>query len=154
MNVMIELIIFVIIIVPFSLFWHELGHLIGAKIVRASHVTLTIGLGKTIYTLTFKQMTFVIKRFFLFHSLTETSRIERLSRKEIIIVTILGPINNLVLTVIASSSFLFIKANMLVYLIIFFNGWLGLINLIPFKINNKPSDGYTIMQMIKNDLKR
>lgn len=144
------LLIFIIIIAPLSLLWHELGHVFGAKIVRASHVTLTIGVGKPILKRTYQNVTFIICKMFLFNSLTETKRPYLLSRRDKVVITFMGPMSSLMLGLLAYCLYVFIAPHLLLYGLFLFNMWIGLINLIPFKINERPSDGYTILQIIKN----
>src|SRR5690625_673682 len=143
-----QVILFVLLIVPFSLFWHELGHLIGAKIVRASYITLTIGIGKQIFKFKFHNITFVVNKLFIINSFIETNRSYSLSNREIIIITILGPISSLVLSLIAYCVYMLIMSNTIIYITFLFNAWIGLINLIPFKWNEQQSDGYTILKMM------
>lgn len=151
MNLLVEIFIFIVVIVPVSLFWHELGHLVGARIVRATHITLTIGIGKPILQRTYKNMTFVVNQLFLFHSLTETSSVKSLTRKNMVIITLMGPISSLILSLLTYSFYMLILPSTVILLTILFNLWLGVINLLPFKINERQSDGYTILQMIKNE---
>lgn len=148
MDLYIKLFIFIVVMVPLSMFWHELGHLIGAKIVRATNIILTVGIGKPIFRRTFKNMTFVVRQFFFFHSLTETHREQSLSRKEVILITMMGPISSLVLSLLAYGFVSFVMPSLIVYLTFLFNLWIGFINLIPFKFNERRSDGYTIIEMM------
>lgn len=150
MEIYIKLFLFIVVMVPFSLFWHELGHVLGAKLVRATHITITVGLGKPFFRRTFNNMTFVVRQFFYFHSLTETHRNQSLTRKEVMIITILGPVSSLVLSLLAYGFDKLIMPSMIVYLTFLFNLWIGIINLIPIKFNERQSDGYTILQMLLN----
>jgi|SRR5699024_7009484 len=150
MTFYVHLLVMLIIITPISLFWHELGHALGARFVRASQITLTIGIGKPIFEHNYNNMTFVIRKIFLFHSLTETQCHESLSRKDKLVITFMGPINSLVLSILAYGLFVLTSPHPLFYIMSLFNIWVGLINLLPFKINERQSDGYTILQTIKN----
>jgi len=151
---MIEFVLFIVIIVPISLFWHELGHLLGAKLMRATHITLTIGTGKPILKWTFNNMTFIINRLFIFHSLTETNSFHTLSKKDKFVITLMGPISSLLLSFITFCFDIFLFNNVILVYASLFNLWLGIVNLLPFKINEKQSDGYTILQIIKMNVEQ
>src|SRR5699024_9740539 len=115
MDPYLQLFIYIIIITPVSLLWHELGHVLGARIVRASHVTLTIGIGNPLWERTFQNITFIIRKLFLFNSLTETKRPYLLSRKDKVVITFMGPMNSLLLGIIAYAIFTFIMPHLFLY---------------------------------------
>lgn len=150
MSFYIQIFLYIIIIAPLSLFWHELGHVLGARIVRASHVTLTMGIGKPIVKRTYGNMTFIIRKLFLLNSLTETDRPYLLSRNDKVIITLMGPVSSLFLSILAYCLYVLIIPHLSLLIVCLFNLWIGVINLIPFKINERQSDGYTILQMLKN----
>lgn len=150
MNDYVQLLLWLIIIAPFSLFWHELGHVFGAKVINATHVTLTIGTGKPIVKRTRSNVTIVIRRLFFFNSSTATKEPYILSNRDKLIITSMGPIYSLVLSLLAYFCIVITMPHLSLYIVCLFNLWIGIINLIPFKINGKSSDGYTILQIIKN----
>lgn len=150
MDYYVQLFIYIIVIAPISLLWHELGHVFGARIVQASHIVLTLGIGKPIFKQTYSNITFVIRRLFLFHSLTESQRSVPLSNKDKIVITCMGPISSLVLSLLAYGLSTLIIPHKFLYILCLFNLWVGFVNLVPFKINESKSDGYTILQMIKS----
>lgn len=136
------------IIAPLSLFFHELGHVIGARINRATSIRLTIGIGKQLYKKRFGNVTIVIRKFFIVNSFTETYRKEPLKRLEKIIITVTGPLFSLLLTGLAYFLCLVLVQHTFFYLLFLFNAWITIINVIPFKIGNRKSDGYTIITNI------
>lgn len=150
MNEYVQLIIYIIIIAPIGLFWHELGHVLGARFVRAPHVTLIIGVGKPIVKRTYDNTTFILRRLFWVNSVTKTKNSHLLSKNDKVIITLMGPMSSLFFSILAYCLYVLIVPNLFVLLLCLFNLWLGIINLIPFKINERQSDGYTILQTLKN----
>lgn len=154
---MIYLVVFLIlvfIIAPLSLLFHEVGHLVGAALMGATSIRLTIGLGKPLWQATFANIQIIIRRFFLFNSVTSTVRTEPFTTREKIVITSMGPMFSATLTIIAFIAYnVFVQTDIL-YLFFLFNLWLLVINLIPFKIGQKQSDGYTILKLIIDSFKR
>jgi len=146
--------ILVFIIAPFSLLFHEIGHLVGATLMRASAIRLTIGLGKPLWQTNFANVDIIIRRFFLINSLTSTVRNTPFRNREKAIITIMGPLFSGILTLIAYIAYSIFIATDILYLFFLFNLWLVVINLIPFKIGHKQSDGYTIYRLIIHYFKR
>lgn len=140
--------ILVFIIAPISLLFHEIGHLVGASLMRATSVQLTIGLGKPLWQTKFANIHIMIRRFFLVNSVTSTVRTVPFSNREKITITMMGPLFSSMLTIITFIAYnVFIPTDVL-YLFYMFNLWLVIINLIPFRIKHKQSDGYTICALL------
>lgn len=150
MDLYLQLFLYMIIIAPLSLFWHELGHVMGAKLAGASQVVLTIGVGRPIFERVYNNVTIIIRKLFIFNSFTETKRPDLLSNYDKIVITFMGPVSSLVLSLLAYFLYVLILPHLLLVVLCLFNLWIGVINLIPFKINERQSDGYTILQMFKN----
>lgn len=148
---MISVVVFLIlvfIIAPFSLLFHEIGHLVGASLMRATSVQLTIGLGKTLFQTTFANIRVIIRRFFLINSVTSTVRTSPFTTREKIVITIMGPSFSAMLTIITYIAYNVFVENDVLYLFFLFNLWLVVINVIPFKIKHKQSDGYIVWSLL------
>src|SRR5690625_7518401 len=104
------LFILVFIIAPFSLLFHEIGHLVGATLMRASAIRLTIGLGKPLWQMNFANIDIIIRRFFLINSLTSTVRDNPFRKREKILITIMGPLFSGGLTLIAYFAYSIIRS--------------------------------------------
>lgn len=144
----INLIFLILVIVPISLFIHELGHLFGAKCLKADRVTIYLGAGNRLFTLTFKNMTINTYLLIMFNAHTYSERKEDFTNKEYAFITIMGPLFSLVFTMFFSL-LLIVTTSKLIFYFFLFNLWLSIINLIPFKINNQKSDGYLIWSLLK-----
>ncbi|MGM8211661.1 hypothetical protein ACLIBH_02590 [Virgibacillus sp. W0430] len=134
----------IFIVAPISLFIHEVGHVIGALLVKSESIKLVIGTGnkRTLIRCT-NVVTISIHQWFFRGAYTESKRNIPLQPMETAIVVVLGPIVSLLF----SSVFYYfnqIFMHPLLYLFVLFNLWIGIVNLIPFKIGNKQSDGFII----------
>lgn len=136
------------IIAPFSLLFHELGHVIGARANHATSIRITIGTGKSLYQKRIGNVTMVIRHFFIVNSYTETYRDEPLKKFEEIIITIMGPLFSFILSCLAYFLFVVLVHETFFYLLFLFNAWITIINLIPFRIGKRQSDGYTILKNV------
>lgn len=136
------------IVAPIGTIIHESGHLIGAKIVKADHISLTIGLGKKVGTFTFKNIELNIHAYFFVGGYVRNKRETPYKLLEMLCIIGCGPIHNGVFAAILyflNSVFL----NQYIHILFLFNLWLALVNIIPFKIKDKQSDGYMIFKILR-----
>src|SRR5690625_1091956 len=97
MNITVELVLFLIVFVaPISTFIHELGHVIGAKIVHAKEIEMYIGRGKNIFKVSFKNLSVYIHLLFFLGGYTTYMQQYPYVKRNRLIITCLGPLNNLV----------------------------------------------------------
>jgi len=151
-NITIELVMFLIFFVaPISTFIHELGHMIGAKIVHAQKIEMYIGRGKNILKISFKNLSFYIHLLFFLGGYTTYMQQYPYARRDRLIVTCLGPLNNLIFGLIFLIVYLQLT-NEYLFLLFLYNLWLTIVNLIPFKIKGKYSDGLMIYRLLVNVL--
>lgn len=135
----------VFIIAPISMFIHEFGHAIGAKFVKADQVKINIGFGKRKTMMKIFSIHIFIFLCYFLGGYVISERNPSYTDLEKIIISLFGPIFNILLAIIlyfTLKSF----SNPFISVIYIFNFWLGFINLIPFKIFGKSSDGHTILK--------
>lgn len=142
------IIVLIIVIAPISLLFHEIGHVVGAKLMSATKILLTIGIGKQIFSLSIQNIDIRFRKFFVVNSFTSTIRNRPFTNKEKIFITFMGPLFSSLLALLAYGIYYSFLSNIYVLILFLFNLWLVLINLLPFKIGEKESDGYIIMQLI------
>ncbi|MEN1969111.1 site-2 protease family protein [Lentibacillus sp. N15] len=136
----------IFIIAPISTFVHELGHVFGAKWAKADSIILSLGSGKKIAALSYKQIQFSIHTLFFLGGLAYNKRDKPYKPMEIIWISLCGPIGNGIAATVVFCLVGFSYGPVRAFVL--FNIWLGLINMIPFRLNGKQSDGYTIVQTI------
>jgi len=135
------------LIAPISILIHELGHVSGAFIVKADHIRLSIGIGNKNKLLDFNRLQVIVHSVYFIGGVTQSKRNIPYTKVEIILITFLGPAFN----VIAACICLFIYEiypNRFWQLFLWFNAWMAIINSIPFKIKDRQTDGYTILDLI------
>lgn len=137
-----------LIVAPIGTIIHEVGHLIGAKIVKSDQISLSIGLGKRIGSLSFKNVQVNIHLLFFLGGYVSNKREKPYQLLEMICIIGAGPLHNAIYATIfylISSVFY----NQYIHILFLFNLWLAIINFIPFKIKDKQSDGYTILSLLR-----
>ena len=141
-------IILILLITPISLLFHELGHLLGAKYLKADRVVISIGSGKKIFSCNFNEMSIKIYLMIMFQAHTHSERQPKFNNKELAFITAMGPLFSLILTVFFGLLLCVITSEIIIYFFLF-NLWLTITNLVPFKIKNQMSDGYLILTLLK-----
>jgi len=138
----------VFFIAPISLLFHEIGHVMGAKWANASSIQLTIGVGNKLWAGSISNLQITVRSLFMINSFTSTTRKNPYQRKEKIMITMMGPLfSGLLAIIIYGVYFIFIPSQMM-YIFFLFNLWLVFINVLPFKIGQKQSDGYIIYTLL------
>ena len=137
------------IVAPISTFIHELGHVFGAKTVKAENITLSIGLGRKLMTIPFKRFQLTIHAFFFLGGFVRNKRSVPFDQWEIIRITIFGPLNNGLFAIIFYGIHQFLP-NDYILVLLFFNLWLAIVNIIPFKLWGR--DGFIIFKEISEGL--
>lgn len=135
----IKSIVIIYLVVYVSTIFHEVGHLIAAKVIKLKKVTLYIG--KYLFVINTKKVKISPVLSFSAIEMDYEEMMEK-SKKQIFLLYILGPIFTLILFFIG----IFIINTFLGFVIIVFNGIMFIISLIPF-IND--SDANHIILLIK-----
>lgn len=144
---LVPLLYLIFIIVPGSLFLHELGHLIGAKLMKSDAIQLIIGSGKELAHFSYKNISITINTLLFFGALTKSKRRTAYTTGEKISIAISGPISSGLFGCVFYILYLYFP-NTFIYLLSLFNFWLAISNLCPIKVGKKQSDGYTVYKMI------
>ncbi|KGX83268.1 site-2 protease family protein [Pontibacillus marinus] len=135
------------IIVPLGLFLHELGHGFFAFIRNVSSIHIGIGRGKEIFSFQMGRIHVHISLFFFIGAFASYSSEEAFTYMDKIMISLGGPLFSMAAFWLSWWGFLTIQTNFL-FTLMLFNGWLAFINLIPYKVKDKKSDGYTIIEAV------
>ena len=138
------ILLFLLLLAPISILLHEIGHAIGAYLLKADVIQFSIGIGKSIFSIKLGRFNITIHLLFLFGGFIGHERNKQYKKWELVFISILGPLVN----IIAAGLCLLIH-NELFYISFLFNLWLGIFNLIPFKWKGKKSDGYICLEVLK-----
>ena len=147
MGVYLFLLFLFFVVAPIGTIIHESGHVIGAKIVKADNINLSIGLGRKIGTLSFGNFQITVNMLFFLGGYVQSHREPSYRSLEIICITAFGSINNALFALLFYLLY-GIYYNHYIYLLFLFNLWLAFVNIIPFKISGKESDGYAILKTL------
>lgn len=133
---------------PVGIAVHEMGHMLGAKMVNADKTTLTIGTGNVIFRRAWKQTEITIRMLFFLGGAAGSQRKIPYELAEQIKITALGPLSNFLAAGFCYGLYIAYPGDYLL-IVLLFNLWVGLINIIPYRMKGKESDGYTIRKIIK-----
>jgi len=136
---------------PISILIHELGHAVAAIFLKSNSITISIGSGEKLFSVQLKQIKIVINRVYFIGGFTTNKRKAPFQSGELIWLTILGPVFNGI-----ASCFIYLlmepSSNAYIHLLMWFNIWLATANLLPFRIGEKQTDGYIILQIVRGRL--
>lgn len=145
----IELALF-FLLAPFCTAFHEAGHALAAKWKQADNVEVTIGRGPSFWNTSWRGIHISLRKWIFLSGYIASSKEKPYSAKEKCFIAIGGPIFSLLLAAFLGYLNLFVPFRYLFYMLCLFNIWMGVINLVPFKIGQKESDGYTIYKQLSN----
>src|SRR5690625_2774979 len=94
MDVLFYLIFLLFVVAPVGTTIHESGHAIGAMLVKADNIKLSIGLGKEIITFTLGNIQITIHTFFFLGGFVQSDRTPSYRPIETVWITAFGSINN------------------------------------------------------------
>lgn len=141
-----DIIWFLLVIAPLTLFIHELGHSLGAYIVKSDKIQLFFGVGKRIKSFSIKRWTVHLHSFYMLGGHTVSERDPYYSKMEQVIISLFGPLLNGWIGILGT--FLFSNHSGVLLIFILFNFWLCIINLIPYRIGSRQSDGYAAVKAL------
>ncbi|WP_407268748.1 hypothetical protein [Radiobacillus sp. PE A8.2] len=138
-----------LVIAPIGIIVHEFGHALGAVFVNADEVTLHIGSGNAFKSIKLLKINVVFHKYILFGGRALSTRTVEFTKLERIVITLAGPILNIFVVVVL---YVFKQdfTSFFIELLLLFNGWMALFNLVPFKRNGQMSDGYQIIHILRS----
>ncbi|MEC3884721.1 hypothetical protein GLW00_10365 [Halobacillus litoralis] len=144
----VTLLLLIFLVAPISLFIHELGHLFPGRYFRADQSVLHLGRGKVIGRWRKSGVHVYIHLFFFQGAYSLNERKPPFKDREKAWISMGGPIFN---TITAFILFLWFKdqGGDLLRIAFLFNTYLAIMNLIPFSIKGKDSDGYRLWSIVK-----
>ncbi|WP_041544168.1 site-2 protease family protein [Oceanobacillus iheyensis] len=147
---LIDIVVFLFIIAPIITLIHEIGHVSGSFVYKATHIFIHIGFGKPIMKKNIRKLQFNINSFYILGGGSFYHFNYDLLPYQRAIIAFLGPLFNIIVFLLLLFQFGIDSENLLISLAIWFNLWLAIVNLIPFKWKEKSSDGLAIWLAIRD----
>ncbi|QKY69240.1 site-2 protease family protein [Lentibacillus sp. CBA3610] len=133
---------------PFGTLIHEIGHVLGAKLVSADKITLTMGAGSTIFRFVWNKTDISIRVLFFLGGMAGSERRMPYQSTEQIIIAALGPVSSIIASGLCYGLYN-VYPNSYLLILLLFNLWIAVLNIVPFRIKDKKSDGFVICQAIR-----
>ncbi|GGF08947.1 hypothetical protein GCM10010954_04270 [Halobacillus andaensis] len=148
---MIGLLFFLLLVAaPIALVIHELGHIITGALCGARYSVLTIGTGRSIIRIKFQKLHIIIGSLFFIGGHSINVKEPEFTRLQKVLISSGGPLAN---GVICGLLLIFPNSNEIevIHLFFLFNLYLAVVNLIPFRIGERKSDGYLILKNLNGN---
>ncbi|MFC7060507.1 site-2 protease family protein [Halobacillus seohaensis] len=144
---MIEFIITLLFIVaPIGLTIHEMGHTGIGLFSGSKRSVLTIGLGPPIIRIKLHKLHIIIHALYFFGGYSSNEKNSGFSPLQKILISLGGPLaNGLFASFLIMTTRSFVNEPF-IDLLIMFNLYLAVINLVPFRLGRRKSDGYRVLQ--------
>ncbi|WP_345239102.1 site-2 protease family protein [Pontibacillus salipaludis] len=136
---------FVFIVAPFCLLLHELGHSLLARTAGAERVEVFLGSGPSLKIQVNPSYRIHIGLWYFLGAMVSYDKREGFYPGDRIAISLGGPLFSLGGAVISWGIYLYAPYPIISFMMVF-NCWLFIINLIPFSIRGKQSDGYLVMK--------
>ncbi|KGP93306.1 hypothetical protein N780_12850 [Pontibacillus chungwhensis BH030062] len=136
---------FVFIVAPFCLLLHELGHSLLARTAGADRVEVFLGIGPSVKFQINPSFRIHIASWYFLGAMASYDKREGFSPGDRMAISLGGPLFSLGGAVISWGIYLYAPYP-IVSLMLVFNCWLFIINLIPFSVKGKQSDGYLVIK--------
>lgn len=137
----------IFIAAPIGTLTHEAGHVIGARTLHADNANLSLGTGKKVSEFFFQKVRITIYAMFFIGGMVSSDRKNDYKPHEIIIIALCGPLSNGIFSCLLYILYQLFPSNYLLLLLLF-NLWIAIINLVPFQFKGKKSDGYTVYKAL------
>lgn len=140
---MLDTLMFFYLVVPLVHLIHEAGHVGVAKLYKVKNTVIGIGVGPKVLDFCFKGTRIQVNIIPFLGGYSSNDHAGKLSAKETALISFGGPVFNLLSILLVLpfwTPFHFSFSALFVY----FSLWIGIVNLIPFKLGEKRSDGWQI----------
>ncbi|UOQ93637.1 site-2 protease family protein [Halobacillus shinanisalinarum] len=128
------------VVAPLGLFIHELGHTIVGLWSGAERSSLSLGIGPTLFKCKIKRLTVQLHCIFFIGGYSYNEKEVNFTPKQQAMISLGGPLSNAICAAILYMSDLPQQGQVL-QLFYLFNLYLALVNMIPFRLKGRESDG-------------
>ncbi|WP_281242759.1 site-2 protease family protein [Salinibacillus kushneri] len=142
--------IFILFIVPLSILLHEFGHAFMAYVFKADFIHFFVGSGKERAYMQVGRMRIHIHTLLFMGGVSVSEKENDFKDREKVLISVAGPLFN---GLIAWILFHYSHDSMAVRLSFWFNLWLAILNIFPFRFKKKKSDGYICVEVLMKSFK-
>ncbi|MBD8071485.1 site-2 protease family protein [Bacillus sp. PS06] len=148
---MLFIIVLLFIVVPMTVFLHEVGHGLVARVMKIDGVEVVIGTGPMLVSFQFGGIHFQFHAIYFFGAYTTNLSAHEVSEWQRGLISLGGPLVNVGVAILA---YLLLDMNhMISELFVLFNVWVGLVNLIPYKLLKRESDGLIFIKSMYKEIR-
>lgn len=140
---------------PITHLFHEMGHLLMAKIMLVPGGNVVIGKGKVLFSFSFFETTFHIHQWFFLGGSTTFASVDKIPVWRRCLIYLGGPLmNGLCAFALLTPGFGYAEHWTTVWFqwLLLMNIWVCIVNLIPFQQRGKKSDGKLFIETIQSVL--
>ncbi|MFC4323563.1 site-2 protease family protein [Litchfieldia salsa] len=148
---MLSIIVLLFLVVPITIFLHECGHIIIAKLMKLDGLEIVIGSGPSLLLFFVIGIKVQINMVYFVGGYSTNTSVQEIKEWQKGLISLGGPLLNLFLAIVFFM--LFNMNHMVDELLVLFNVWVGIVNLIPYKLMKKESDGYVFVKSMYHELK-
>lgn len=139
-----EILLFFLFIVPAVHLIHEMGHVLFAKLFGIKETEIVLGIGPELFHFSHASIRYRVHSLIFLGGYSTNSKEGVLSPEKVAFISLGGPLCNIA-SILLALPLLSEYDLLLLHLFILFSSWVGLVNLIPFKLGNRRSDGWQIV---------
>jgi membrane-associated protease RseP (regulator of RpoE activity) len=148
---MLLFVILLVVIVPITNFIHEWGHILLARWLKVTGTMLELGVGPKIFSFRLLGCQCQINAVYFLGAQSFNESDEEVSNWNKGLIALGGPFGNLLIAFLLSVSIT--NEDKIIWLFMLFNFWVGFVNLLPFKLFKKESDGFVFTKMLFLEMK-
>ncbi|MDF0728079.1 site-2 protease family protein [Cytobacillus sp. S13-E01] len=142
---------FLLLAAPISNLLHEIGHILVARFFQVRGTQISLGIGPKLFGLKVGGTFLEINLVYFIGAFSKNDSSLEISDFKKAMIAVGGPVMNIVIAVVMMR--IYEIENMLVSLTIFYNIWLGIMNLLPYKFIGKASDGWVFLSSLFEQMK-
>ncbi|MCP3025804.1 site-2 protease family protein [Halobacillus sp. A5] len=135
------------VIAPIGLVIHETGHIIAGFLCGARYSVLSVGAGNSILRIKFQKLHIIVGRIYFLGGYSINVKDPDFSCLQKVWISLAGPFANSIVFLCFMNIKLGYENEVLLFS--FFNLYMAVINMIPFKIGKRKSDGYLVLENLR-----
>lgn len=146
-----SLLLFLFFFVPLTNLLHEVGHVVAGRFLGINGTLIQLGSGPKLFHFDIKHTEINVMAIYFIGAFSTSDYSDRLVDWKRGVISLSGPLVNI--CIVLAMIFIGWTETTSLRLFILFNLWVGVVNIIPFKVKGKESDGYIFVQALIHQVK-